>query len=538
SLRAMSLKLEPSLEADALLDKVEGLEAAYDTRIGIERRLELLGELLEQTHTLPTLNLELLVLAAACRALYRLKQPEMLELPLSRYRALSLSLTSGASSDALGVLDIKSMQSVNTTWLGRTAEYASMTYAIAKAVGHSRLARLLSGRSAPSDFTAEEIERLSKLVFSALSQLKGPVMKLGQLAAYCVSELPAEARAVLEGLQDASTPVAGEVIRARLVEELGPLERVFANFSDVPIGTGSIGQVHAARLLDGTEVAVKVQYPGIARAVAVDMRVLRSLAPVLKLLFPQLKVRALVDELERRVWEECDYRREARLQQQFHEKFKAEPGIYVPKVFEKYTTSSVLVSELARGRKYSEFVRGATQDERNRAGTAIIRFVVSSCRDGVFNTDPHPGNYVFQDDRVVFLDFGSVKEWAPEHGRPWFDLICACAEADFEKFKSAFVAMEMTRAPSRFDYERAFRAVVSGEPGQWTTPGIQRFDLKMLEKQLVQLALPSGALGATVIPPEYLFGFRVYFGHVALVARLGTEADSVQLVREIMSAGK
>jgi predicted unusual protein kinase regulating ubiquinone biosynthesis (AarF/ABC1/UbiB family) len=186
---------------------------------------------------------------------------------------------------------------------------------------------------------------------------------------------------------------------------------VFAAWSDTPLAAASIGQVHPATLRDGTEVAVKVQYPGVADAVRADLSNAEAFAPLARLISPNLEISALMDELRDRVEDELDYVREASYQHAFATRWEGHPDVRVPAVLKDLSREHVLVTERVHGRSFDEVVASGSEEERQHLGEAIHRFSFGSlARFRLFNADPHPGNYLVTDDgRIAFLDFGAVK---------------------------------------------------------------------------------------------------------------------------------
>jgi predicted unusual protein kinase regulating ubiquinone biosynthesis (AarF/ABC1/UbiB family) len=198
-----------------------------------------------------------------------------------------------------------------------------------------------------------------------------------------------------------------------ILEEMGaPPEEVFAEWDGVPIAAASIGQVHRAMTRDGRAVAVKVQYPGIADAIASDLANLDLATVVLPMVWRSLDAEALATELRARLTEELDYALEAKNQRDFAGWYRDHPTIHVPDVVDELSTARVLTSELAPGVRFHE-LESWSQHERDLAAETIYRFVFRSFyRHHAFNGDPHPGNYLFEPGgRVTFLDFGLVKRF-------------------------------------------------------------------------------------------------------------------------------
>jgi predicted unusual protein kinase regulating ubiquinone biosynthesis (AarF/ABC1/UbiB family) len=234
---------------------------------------------------------------------------------------------------------------------------------------------------------AEYELRSAEEVAAALGNMKGVMMKLGQMMSYVDENVPER--------------------------ELGaPPSELFAEWDPVPIAAASIGQVHRAITHDDVAVAVKVQYPGVDEAIKADLDNYDFFASLSAMLFPGAEIGPFLDEIRMRIGEELDYRLEAENQRLFYDYYEGHPFIRIPRVIDELSSSRVLTTELHTGARFSE-LDDWSQEERNLAGEAIDRFVFRSLyRLHAFNGDPHPGNYLFHGGGVVtFLDFGLVKRF-------------------------------------------------------------------------------------------------------------------------------
>jgi len=277
-------------------------------------------------------------------------------------------------------------------------------------------------------------------VAEELGAMKGVLMKLGQMASYIYEDMPATFRASMSRLQHRAPPMTPALAAAVIAEELGgPPERVFAEWDPLPFAAASIGQVHRAITHDGRAVAVKVQYPGIARSITSDLRNVGLLRRIVGAAFPGLDTRSLVEELGDRLREEVDYIREAESQELFAGYYDGHPYIRVPHVLRELSTSRVLTSELVYGAEFDELA-GWDQHEKDLAAETIHRFVFRSLyRLHAFNGDPHPGNYLFhRGGRVTFLDFGLTKLFTDDDLAPLIDAVRFLVfEQDYEAFRAA-----------------------------------------------------------------------------------------------------
>lgn len=289
----------------------------------------------------------------------------------------------------------------------------------------------------------EELDQARQLktaesVAAALGNMKGAMMKLGQMASYLDQGMPEPVREALAELQQDAPPMAPELAAQVIAEELGSGPDVlFAEWDPVPIAAASIGQVHRAMTHDGRAVAVKVQYPGVDAAIKGDLDNAGMLFTAMTFLFPGLDPEPLVEELRERIIEELDYRLEADNQRLFAETYAGHPTIHVPAVVDELSSTRVLTTELAPGVRFAEMLTWS-QDERNLAAETIYRFVFGSLyRLSAFNGDPHPGNYLFQPGgKVTFLDYGLVKRFTPGELKPFEDMIKAMViDEDVAEFR-------------------------------------------------------------------------------------------------------
>jgi predicted unusual protein kinase regulating ubiquinone biosynthesis (AarF/ABC1/UbiB family) len=280
-------------------------------------------------------------------------------------------------------------------------------------------------------------------VAKVLGGMKGAVMKLGQLLSFVADGLPPQAQEALSTLLSDAPPMSPRLAAEVVTRELGAdPERVFLDWTDVPVAAASIGQVHRAVTRDGRIVAVKVQYPGIDAAIRGDLDNAQALYNFIGALrLKNLDVHAIVDELRARMVEELDYVLEARNQTELAELYRDHPFVRIPGVVPELSTRRVLTSEWVDGLRWDEFLNKSTEAERQRAAEIIYRFYQGSVhRYGLFNGDPHPGNYLFHDDgTITFIDFGLVKRWSPGEWDCLAPLLDAVLANDHERTVQAMV---------------------------------------------------------------------------------------------------
>jgi predicted unusual protein kinase regulating ubiquinone biosynthesis (AarF/ABC1/UbiB family) len=267
------------------------------------------------------------------------------------------------------------------------------------------------------DRRAADSAEVEELLRTA-GRMRGGLAKIAQLRAYLELEdgLGPEARARLAALWDRVPPDPPQAIRAVVEEDLGaPIATLFAAWQDDPIAAASLGQVHAARLPDGTEVAVKVQYPGIAAALDDD---LASPGVVRDLIGPGLGAgaeRAALDTLRAAIARELDYVAERGAIERFGRAFFGDRDILLPRPIAERSSARVLTMTRLPGVPLSAFVAAADAAARTAAARTLFRFALGApLRHGLCNGDPHPGNYLVDAaapaGRVGFVDFGFVVE--------------------------------------------------------------------------------------------------------------------------------
>src|SRR3954449_12052158 len=318
---------------------------------------------------------------------------------------------------------------------------------------------------AAAQIDKRHLETAEKMV-DALGQLKGAAMKIGQLASFIDTEfLPPEYRELyqdkLATLRDTAPPMPWKKVRGVLEEEWEePPEDLFEDFEHDAAAAASIGQVHRATLPDGRKVAVKIQYPGVAKALRADMQNAGMIMRLAKALAPGLDAKAAAEELKARVLEELDYEYEAQNQRTFARAYRGHPFIYVPDVVTRLSRRRVLVTEWVDGESF-EAARSLPQEERDRIGEIIYRFYYGSIYHlQHFNADAHPGNYLLMDDgKVAFLDFGMTKQLDKEQIELEIAALDAAFEGDPERLRSALQDLGFLANPKRVDAERLMEHV-------------------------------------------------------------------------------
>lgn len=400
------------------------------------------------------------------------------------------------------------------------------------------------------DYHARNAARYAAL----LGDMKGAMMKVGQLLSFVDSaDLVPEPyrevyRTALAQLQADAPPMPPELVAEIIEGELGaPPDEAFAWFSPRPMAAASIGQVHAAHLHDGREVAVKVQYPGVAEAIDADLRNNELLATVLKMgksmlgsFAPNVDVRAVAEEVRDRIGEELDYRTELANQQHFYDLYRDHPTIRVPYLVPELSSAKVLTMELVDGMRWAAAAE-QPQGLKNRWGTVIARFVYGSLwTHHVFNADPHPGNYLFHDDGgVTFLDFGCVKHFEPRHVEAMKAMEWAVLHDDAEVLRQVFIDLGFLHGndiPSADEimawYRPAYEPVLAEQPATYT----REFAAEAVRRQFDPLGPWGRIVRAFDVPRDFVFLNRIFVGLNSVLAGLDATADWRALADELREA--
>ena len=271
----------------------------------------------------------------------------------------------------------------------------------------------------------------------ALEELGPTFVKLGQVLSTRPDLLPPEFIAELSKLQDRVPPFPFPLARAQVEASLGkPLEEVFAEFAEEPLAAASLGQVHAARLRDGTEVVVKVQRPDIEEVISVDLDILYDVAQLaeertpLGELYP---LREMAEDFAATLRAEMDYRREGRNADRFRENFRGVETVYIPRVYWEHTTGRVLTLERLRGIRIDDLegMREAGIDPRRVALHSTQLVLKEVFEDGFFHADPHAGNFFVLPGEVIgAMDFGMVGRLDRETKESLLRLFIAAVQFD------------------------------------------------------------------------------------------------------------
>lgn len=422
--------------------------------------------------------------------------------------------------------------------LRRTARMASLpvSYAGRTALGFGKR---IGGR--PAEAVNAQIQaKTAEQMFRVLGELKGGAMKIGQAMSVFEAALPEEMagpyREALTKLQDAAPALPPETVHQVLQEELGADWRDrFSEFNDVPAAAASIGQVHKAIYRDGREVAVKLQYPGAGKALMSDLNQAARMGRMFAAIVPNMDMKPLLKEMKARVAEELDYLRESEAQRSFAAAYEGDPDYVVPHVLA--ASPKVIISEWVEGVSLSKVIANGTPEERDRAGTLYITFLLSGPeRAGMLHADPHPGNFrMTPDGRLAVLDYGAAAR-LPDG----FPLAVG---------RILRIALDEGNGPAMVDGMREegfIKPNVDIEPQRllsYLLPFVEplhhpsfHYSRSWLRSQFMRINDPrDGDFGVGLklnLPASYLLIHRVWLGSIGVLCQLDANVDSRKVVED------
>jgi len=291
----------------------------------------------------------------------------------------------------------------------------------------------------------------------AVEELGPTFIKFGQLLADRPDIVPEELREEFRKLQDEAVPMPDAVAIAEIERNLGhPVSEVFKEFDNKRLASASVAQTYRATLVSGEDVCVKIQRPGIDRKINLDLSLMRYFATRSVRNNPELEainIMGVIDEFGKTINKELDFRHEAANVIRFSHCFKDDPDIYVPKVYQKYTTQKILVEEFIEGVKVSEMgaLLSSGSDPVDLAKKAVRLVFEQIFTHGFFQADPHPGNIFIKDKHVIaFIDYGMMGTIRPEHLQFLGKYVIGYLKRDAHEITEALLLISGRRNFSRF----------------------------------------------------------------------------------------
>jgi predicted unusual protein kinase regulating ubiquinone biosynthesis (AarF/ABC1/UbiB family) len=390
----------------------------------------------------------------------------------------------------------------------------------------------------------------AEAMLKTLGEMKGLPLKFGQMASYIDGIAPPgyeeKFQEVLRRLQAKAPPLSREAAVRVIREDLGALPKdIFAEWEPDPFAAASIGQVHRATTRGGERVAVKVQYPGIDKAIENDLKSLGMLETMMAPIGRRYHSKEGFEEIRAVFLAELDYSLEAETCDRFRRIHEGDDDVVIPRVHHSLTTRRVLTCELIGGVDYAAFCKEAPQRDRDLAGETIFRFMFRALfRYGLLYADPHPGNYRFLGGgKVAFLDFGCAKELPPDlvqgmkryitaaQDEDWDEFYRACAEvlgydpsdpegwSLYTEYTKHVIRPILVDAPYKYTHEKARENIAF----------LVRNGKKLVfrpDDRLPNLPKPIH------IPHDMTFVSRLQWGLASVLAGLGAEANWRKIVEQ------
>jgi predicted unusual protein kinase regulating ubiquinone biosynthesis (AarF/ABC1/UbiB family) len=423
----------------------------------------------------------------------------------------------------------------------RNLDVASLGVQVGGTYASTAARKLFASAERRVELDRERELKTAEAIADRLGNMKGALMKLGQMASYIDEGLPEPMRIALAELQSNAPPMSAELAAGVIERELGAApEKLFVEWDPQPIASASIGQVHRAVVVDpvtGLEraVAVKVQYPGVGEAIEADLRNAGMLGALLKQGFGGLDPADMVAEVRERLIDELDYSLEARNQQVFADFYRGHPFIHVPDVLPSFSTSRVLTSELVDGATWQEMTQWS-QDERDLVGECLFRFVFRSLYGmHMFNGDPHPGNYLFhRGGKVTFLDFGLVKHFSDAEMATFVGMVKSAAfDHDVPAFRRIVEDAGMLKrgAPADDDeigeyFSQFYESVKHDQVVTWSSEYASRIVRHTFDRS-------SPISQYATVPRAFVFIQRINLGLYALLGELRATGNYRLMAEEL-----
>lgn len=407
----------------------------------------------------------------------------------------------------------------------------------------------LATKLAGEKFLGLKIERdeHAKALTAALGNLKGPLMKVGQILATIPEALPPEYAQELQALQSDAPPMGWPFVRRRMKTELGPnWEKHFESFEKTATAAASLGQVHKVLANDSQlkniPLACKLQYPDMQSAIQTDLSQLKTIFGIYERYDPSIKTNHIHDELSERLYEELDYEREAKQCRLYEYMLKDEKNVHVPQVIPHLSTDRLLTTTWLDGQKILEFKDDSAETRATLALNMFRAWYVPLYNYGIIHGDPHLGNYTVREDLSInLLDFGCIRVFPAEFVGGVINLYRALQSNDNdlavhayetwgfkdlskEQIETLNIWANFLYGPILEDKKRVIGHADGAVYGRETA--------EKVHKKLRELSKERGGIA---VPREFVFMDRAALGLGSVFIHLNAEVNWYRLFNELIS---
>jgi predicted unusual protein kinase regulating ubiquinone biosynthesis (AarF/ABC1/UbiB family) len=419
----------------------------------------------------------------------------------------------------------------------RSERAARLAGLIASLAGDAARAWLTRSREPKGALSEEAAQR----VVDALSELRGPAIKLGQFASLQSDLLPSPLMDLLTRLRDQADAMPRAQVEGVLRRELGAdWSGRFAEFDFEPLAAASIGQVHAAVARDGRDLAVKIQYPGVEQAIDSDVDALGRLLRTLGLFSAGEELEQLLPEMKRELHREADYRREAESTERYRALLGVHPDLEVPVVHRDLSTRRVLVTGRVRGVPIED-LRSVehSAERRDRFGRALLQLALRELLElRYLQTDPNFANYVYQpkSERVALLDFGSVRRLSRRFIEAYARLMRASVEGRGGRIVRSATGLGLLGADASAELRGGFVELCHMAAEPLRHAGAYDFGVSDLPARVRSASRAAYAGRLPALPIEVLLLHRKLAGTFLLLQHIGARVDARALWLELQAA--
>jgi len=447
---------------------------------------------------------------------------------------------------------------LKTGQLARNLEMTNLGVNVGARIALHQVRNIFRSEANKETANRDFYSRQAQLLADRLGQLKGGVMKAGQmLALYGEYFLPPEIVAALSTLQDFSQPVAWSSLAPAAERSLGKVRMSELEIDETPIGAASLGQVHRARRKsDGLELCLKIQYPGLAESIDSDMRTLSRLLLMTRVVPKDLDLTPMFQEIQQMLHQEVDYRRELHFTQEYATRLAGDSRFVVPQVMPEYSGRHVLTMTFEPGiGVHDSRVSALSQERRNRlSATFLDLFLIELFEWRMVQTDPNFGNYFFRidadgNDVIVLLDFGATRVFTSKFVHGYRELVNGALLRDLSRIVSGAAELDILKKEFPKSVQEGFarmcEAIVEPfeEPGSlgapkelWNAAGEYRWGETDLPERVARaMALSMLTVHYRLPPRDLVFLHRRLTGLFIMLRTLRAEVNGRQ---RLMSALK